>query len=57
MTKEKIELTERGDFTARNALTSVAVDERVILFGGQDSQQERLFSDLYVLDLKENSLK
>ena len=57
VTQEKLELTERGDFTSRNALTAVAVADNVVIFGGQDSQQERLFNDLFVFNLTERTLK
>lgn len=32
-------------------------NKKVILFGGQDSLQERLFNDLYILNLEDNTLK
>ena len=38
-------------------MTSVAVGDKLVLFGGQDSQQERLYNELYVLDTKSNELK
>ena len=57
-TKTRLELTERDDYSPRNALTAVAQSAtKLIIFGGQDSTQERQFNDLYVLDLETNELR
>ena len=51
-TAARLELTERDDFCARNALTAVAKSATsLVIFGGQDSQQERQFNEVYRLDL------
>ena len=56
--KTKLEIRERDDYTARNALCAVAQSStKIVIFGGQDSAQDRQFNDLYTLDLETKELK
>ena len=55
--KQKIEITERDDFTARNAMTAITRGKKVYLFGGQDSEKSVLFNQMYELDLETKALK
>lgn len=54
---EKVALSKTDeDFTARNAWQSVTVEQgatngKVLLFGGKDSEDDREFNQVYLLDL------
>ena len=39
ITKQKLNIVERDDFTARNAMTAITCGKKVYLFGGQDSEK------------------
>ena len=48
---------ENDGFTPRNAHTAVGFSaNKVLIFGGQDSQNDRQFNDLYTIDLEANTL-
>lgn len=47
---KKIELKERDNFTTRNSMTAVVHNGKIICFGGQDSEQQVLYNELYTID-------
>lgn len=51
-------VNERDGFSARNAGSAIAFGgKKVLIFGGQDSVAEKMFDELYCLDLETNSMK
>ena len=56
---QQIKIKERDGFTSRNSMTSVfdQARNRVVYFGGQDSEHGVLFNDLYTLDLSTYEMK
>lgn len=50
VTQEKLKVEERDGFSARNGMTAVlsAKDKLVYLFGGQDSERDEQFDEVWV---------
>ena len=47
---KKLELKERDNLTTRNSMAAVVYKGKVVMFGGQDSEQQVLYNDLYTID-------
>ena len=58
ITKEKLTIADKSDYTPRNAHCSVSTpDQKVLIFGGQDSEKFTQFNELYEFDPSTKSLK
>lgn len=42
-----MQIKEQDGFSARNSVTAVFNDRTVVVFGGQDSEKNEQFSDIY----------
>jgi len=56
--QQEIQLEKRDDdFSERNAMQAVPLEDgKVLLFGGQDSQEEKQYNQLYLYDAAEKAL-
>ena len=51
MTKERIVIKENDGYTPRNAFCAIPTpSKKVLLFGGQDSENGKQFNDLFEFD-------
>ena len=50
VTQQKLDVKERDGFSARNGMTAVAWQKSVFMFGGQDSERDVVFDDLWVFE-------
>jgi hypothetical protein len=46
----KLELKERDGLTTRNSMAAISYKGKVVMFGGQDSEKQVLYNDLYTID-------
>lgn len=58
-TYQKLQVTERDGFSARNGLTAaLSPSENIVyLFGGQDSERDEQFDEIYMFDTTLLTLK
>jgi N-acetylneuraminic acid mutarotase len=47
---KKVELKERDGLTTRNSMAAIAYKGKVVMFGGQDSEKQVLYNELYTID-------
>lgn len=48
---KRINMKELDNFTTRNSMASVAIKDKVVFFGGQDSEKGINYNDMFVLDI------
>ena len=47
---KKLELKDRDGLTTRNSMAAISYKGKVVMFGGQDSEKQVLYNELYTID-------